>query len=113
MKKAVAALGILTAFSAVSLFAADWSQWRGEHRDAHSADKGLAKTWPADGPKLAWKFDKAGIGSQRNDMTAAFINRRVECIDVRISKVQFVPAAQQTPQRFVASTTTACQQDTH
>src|SRR5579883_2238457 len=40
----------------------DWPQWRGPNRDAVSKEKGLLKTWPAAGPKLAWTFDKAGMG---------------------------------------------------
>jgi len=42
--------------------AADWTQWRGPNRDGHSADKGLLKTWPSEGPKLNWTFDTAGVG---------------------------------------------------
>jgi outer membrane protein assembly factor BamB len=43
-------------------FAADWPQWNGPKRDGHSADKGLLKTWPKDGPKLAWTFRETGFG---------------------------------------------------
>ena len=34
--------------------AADWPQWRGPNRDGKSADTGLLKEWPKDGPKLLW-----------------------------------------------------------
>ncbi|MGE3309107.1 MAG: PQQ-binding-like beta-propeller repeat protein [Limisphaerales bacterium] len=40
----------------------DWPQWRGPHRDGHSQEKGLFQTWPAGGPKLAWKSNQAGSG---------------------------------------------------
>src|SRR5262245_2667511 len=40
----------------------DWQQWRGPNRDGVSAETGLLKTWPSDGPKLIWEFDKAGLG---------------------------------------------------
>src|SRR4051794_14920210 len=40
----------------------DWPQWRGPNRDGVSQETGLLKTWPADGPKLVWEFDKAGLG---------------------------------------------------
>lgn len=40
----------------------DWPQWRGPNRDDISAEKGLLKTWPTGGPKLAWKADLGGVG---------------------------------------------------
>jgi outer membrane protein assembly factor BamB len=42
--------------------AADWPQWRGPNRDGKSADTGLLKEWPADGPKPAWKATGLGKG---------------------------------------------------
>lgn len=42
--------------------AADWPQWRGPNRDGVSPETGLLKTWPKQGPPLAWIFDKAGLG---------------------------------------------------
>ena len=33
--------------------AANWAQWRGQDRDGISAEKGLLKRWPAEGPKRA------------------------------------------------------------
>lgn len=38
---------------------ADWPQWRGPNRDGVSAETGLLKSWPKDGPKLAWKVEDA------------------------------------------------------
>lgn len=40
----------------------DWAQWRGPNRDGHSAETGLLKEWPADGPKLLYKVDGLGGG---------------------------------------------------
>jgi outer membrane protein assembly factor BamB len=40
----------------------DWFQWRGPNRDGISAETGLMKTWPAQGPPLAWRTTGAGIG---------------------------------------------------
>jgi outer membrane protein assembly factor BamB len=40
----------------------DWPQWRGPNRDGVSQETGLLKTWPKDGPKLVWEFDRAGLG---------------------------------------------------
>jgi outer membrane protein assembly factor BamB len=46
----------------LSLYAADWPQWRGPDRDGISKETGLLKTWPKGGPELVWTFDKAGTG---------------------------------------------------
>ena len=40
----------------------DWFQWRGANRDGKSAETGLLKQWPAQGPPLAWRTAGAGIG---------------------------------------------------
>ena len=47
---------------ATAAAAADWPQWRGPNRDGKSADTGLLKEWPKDGPKLLWKIDTLGSG---------------------------------------------------
>jgi outer membrane protein assembly factor BamB len=38
----------------------DWPQFRGPKRDGVSTDKGLLKSWPSDGPPLAWKAEGVG-----------------------------------------------------
>lgn len=40
----------------------EWPQWRGPNRDGVSTETGLLKTWPDDGPKLAWKAKGLGGG---------------------------------------------------
>lgn len=45
-----------------TLLAADWPQFRGPQRDGVSAEKGLLREWPKDGPKLAWTFSDLGVG---------------------------------------------------
>ena len=49
----------IAALMASTLFAsaADWPQWRGPNRDGLSAEKGLLKEWPKEGPKLLWAID--------------------------------------------------------
>jgi outer membrane protein assembly factor BamB len=42
--------------------AADWPQWRGLHRDDVSTETGLMASFPSGGPRLAWKFEDAGVG---------------------------------------------------
>jgi outer membrane protein assembly factor BamB len=65
MKRRVTTLATLllaTLASQAALAADDWPQWRGVHRDGHSADSGLLKEWPADGPKMLWKTNGVGTG---------------------------------------------------
>ena len=38
----------------------DWPNWRGPHFDGISRETGLLKSWPAEGPKLAWKVPLTG-----------------------------------------------------
>ena len=40
----------------------DWPQFRGPNRDGKSAETGLLKKWPDDGPKLLWSDNGLGIG---------------------------------------------------
>ncbi|HUR55213.1 MAG TPA: PQQ-binding-like beta-propeller repeat protein [Gemmataceae bacterium] len=47
---------------ATPALAADWPQWRGPNRDGVAAEKGLLKSWPKEGPPLAWKIDTVGVG---------------------------------------------------
>ena len=54
-------LCLLLAFSSLAT-SADWPQWRGVKRDGMSADTGLLKEWPAEGPKVAWSVDNIGEG---------------------------------------------------
>ncbi|MDA1234946.1 MAG: PQQ-like beta-propeller repeat protein [Acidobacteria bacterium] len=51
----------LVLFSAAA-DAASWSQWRGPARDGKSAETGLLKRWPANGPELVWAADGLGAG---------------------------------------------------
>ncbi len=54
-------LALLLLLTAAS-YGADWPQWHGINRDGISAEKGLLKSWPADGPKLLWSVDGLGQG---------------------------------------------------
>jgi outer membrane protein assembly factor BamB len=51
-------------FFTITLQAAptEWSQFRGPNRDGVSAEAGLLKDWPADGPRLAWQLKGIGKG---------------------------------------------------
>jgi outer membrane protein assembly factor BamB len=39
-----------------------WPQWRGVHRDGIATSKSHLEQWPDGGPKVAWRFENAGIG---------------------------------------------------
>lgn len=41
--------------------ATDWPQWRGAQRDGISTETGLLKSWPTDGPPVAWKAKDLGL----------------------------------------------------
>jgi len=56
-----------------SSMAADWPQWRGPNRDGKSADAGLLKQWPQDGPPPAWRIDKLGGGDSAPSISAGRI----------------------------------------
>src|SRR5690349_7655516 len=47
---------------ALPLLAVDWPQWRGIERNGVSPETGLASSWPASGPPLAWKANGLGEG---------------------------------------------------
>jgi outer membrane protein assembly factor BamB len=51
----LAALALALAALTLTAPAADWPQWRGPKRDGISAETGLLKEWPKDGPALVWK----------------------------------------------------------
>ncbi len=53
---------LLLLIPAVCLTAADWPQWRGPNRNGISAETGLLKSWPAEGPRLVWKAQGLGEG---------------------------------------------------
>ena len=46
-------LAVLT-FWTVSVYGGDWPQYLGPERNATSAETGLAREWPDDGPKVLW-----------------------------------------------------------
>ncbi len=60
MNRTLASLLLLTV--AAPAFAADWPQWRGPERSGKSAETGLLKEWPKDGPPLRWKRTDLGTG---------------------------------------------------
>lgn len=52
------------------------AQWRGDHRDGIYQEKGLLKTWPAEGPRLLWQAENLGNGYGSPSVTSdrLFVN---------------------------------------
>ena len=60
--KSVIALFLGILLSCCLCYADDWPQFRGVNRDGKSAETGLMKKWPEEGPKLLWSVGGLGIG---------------------------------------------------
>ena len=73
MKTQVMLITAIVMIMSVNSFAVDWPQWRGQNRDGKSAETGLLKEWPNDGPPLAWKIDKLGGGYSAPSIAAGRI----------------------------------------
>lgn len=58
------------------LFAQAPTLWRGPHGNGNYDDKGLLRSWPAEGPQILWSYDQLGAGFLRPSWpTARFIFR--------------------------------------
>ncbi len=45
-----------------TLFAQTPTRWRGPHGNGTYDDKGLLRSWPAEGPAILWTFENLGVG---------------------------------------------------
>jgi outer membrane protein assembly factor BamB len=61
MKARTQLVALLVTLSAACVFAADWPGYLGPRRDSTSAEKGILRTWPKEGPKVLWTVP-VGIG---------------------------------------------------
>lgn len=52
---------LLVSLLTLPVQADDWSQYRGPQRDGRSAETGLLRSWPADGPQVLWRAP-LGVG---------------------------------------------------
>jgi outer membrane protein assembly factor BamB len=59
---AIAVLGLLGSGARLVASEFDWPQWLGTARDGKSRESGLLKSWPKEGPPLAWKATGIGEG---------------------------------------------------
>ena len=56
------AIAVVLCLCVTEVGAADWPQWRGQHRDGKSPETGLLQSWPEKGPPLAWRAEGLGGG---------------------------------------------------
>ena len=61
MHKLILATFVLS--STVTIFGADWPDWRGPKRDGTSTEKNLPSTWSPQGQNLLWKAPYGGISA--------------------------------------------------
>jgi outer membrane protein assembly factor BamB len=87
-RRALAALALVVILgSSAALVASefDWPQWLGTARDGKSKEAGLLKSWPKEGPPLAWKATGLGEGFS----TPSIANGRIFTMSNR-EKVEYV-----------------------
>ena len=54
MKAKVKLISIYVTLCVACAFSADWPQYYGPKRNGTSTEKGIARTWPKEGPKVLW-----------------------------------------------------------
>ncbi len=64
---------ILLIAAPIFSYSQEITRWRGEEQRGYYPDKGLLKSWPADGPEILWHFDELGEGFS----SPAFANERI------------------------------------
>ena len=54
MRKAVIKAFLFVMILSPKIFANDWPQYLGPNRNAISAETGIKRSWPAEGPEVLW-----------------------------------------------------------
>jgi outer membrane protein assembly factor BamB len=93
--RAIAIISVLLATN--SVFASDWPQYLGPDRNAVSSEKGLLRSWPADGPKVLWTVPLGeGFGGPAISEGKVYVYDRVadktnilRCIDLLTGKEEW------------------------
>jgi outer membrane protein assembly factor BamB len=96
-----AAVALLSCLTPQAGHATDWPQWRGPNRDGVSAEKGLLKEWPKDGPKLVWQVKDIGAGFS----TPAIVGERIYVMGNEGINNEFVEALAASDGKKIWSTT--------
>lgn len=95
--RAIAALTIFLLFAANFAYASDWPQYLGPNRNAVSGEKGLLRSWPAEGPKVLWTIPLGeGFGGPAISEGKVYVYDRVEdktnilrCLDLLTGKEEW------------------------
>jgi len=99
--KHLAALALLLASGTAAVSSEfDWPQWLGSARDGKSKETGLLKTWPKEGPPLAWRVTGMGEGYSTPSIAAGSIflmgardkTEYVICLDEKDGKEKWATA---------------------
>jgi outer membrane protein assembly factor BamB len=53
--------------------AQSFNNWRGPNRDGHYPETNLLKSWPAEGPRMIWAYEKLGAGFS----SPVFVNGKI------------------------------------
>jgi outer membrane protein assembly factor BamB len=96
MRRAILATAAVLATMGLA-FAADWPQFYGPQRNGVSPESGLAKTWPASGPKQLWKLPLGpGFGGVAVEGGRVYLLDRLEdkqevlrCLDLSSGKEEW------------------------
>jgi hypothetical protein len=65
MRHTAKVVAAMVALSVTYTFAADWPWIYGPKRDHTSEQKGLMRTWPAEGPKVLWTMPVGPASADR------------------------------------------------
>jgi outer membrane protein assembly factor BamB len=85
MKQTALLATLLVSISAAGTLAADWPAVYGPKRDGTSEQKGLLRTWPAQGPKVLWTVDVGpGFGGAAISAGKAYLLDRDEKVGDRL-----------------------------
>lgn len=79
MKKRSVIVACILCLCLGAVFGSDWPQFGGPNRNNMSPEKGLLKSWPADGPKVLWTVPLgAGFGGPAVEKGKVYILDRVK-----------------------------------
>ena len=89
--------GVLVTCLAAAAAAADWPQFLGPDRNGTSAEKGLLREWPEDGPKVLWTIEvgKGYGGAAIRDGKVYLLDRvgqeqdKLRCLDLATGKEEW------------------------
>jgi outer membrane protein assembly factor BamB len=97
MKNIIMILSIFILFAFNQVSASDWPQYLGPDRNGVSAEKGLLRSWPAEGPKVLWTVPLGeGFGGAAISKGKVYVYDRLEdrtnilrCLDINTGKEEW------------------------